>query len=83
MNLKQPVMDMILTSLTNNDDILDNVIDDVELRFHLKLNKEQLRRYLSAADITAESVILGWKQLSNGYICLSKHLLTTVQLVLL
>jgi hypothetical protein len=59
MNLKQPVMDMILTSLTNNDDILDNVIDDVELRFHLKLNKEQLRRYLSVADITAESVILG------------------------
>lgn len=81
MNLKQPVMDMILTSLVNNEAILDTVIDDVEARFHLKLDKQQLLKYLSVADITAESVILGWKQSKSGCICVSKHLLMTVLLV--
>jgi len=49
--MKSRIFDMILTSIVNNDKILNDIIDDVEIRFKTKLDREKLETYLNTVDI--------------------------------
>ena len=49
--MKSRIFDMILTSIVNNDKILNDIIDDVEVRFKTKLDREKLETYLNTVDI--------------------------------
>jgi len=43
---QQKVLNMILTSLVNNDAILKEVVDDVECRFKTKMDIDKVRSFL-------------------------------------
>lgn len=49
--MKSRIFDMVLTSIVNNDKLLNAIIDDVEDRFKTKLDREKLEKYLSTVDI--------------------------------
>lgn len=50
MNAKN-TLEKILTSIVNNDKILNDIIDDVEVRFKTKLDRKKLETYLNTVDI--------------------------------
>ena len=45
------MLDMVLTSIVNDADILNAVFLDVNKRFHMQLNKQQLENYLNAVNV--------------------------------
>lgn len=45
------MLDMVLTSIVNDADILNAVFLDVNKRFHMELNKQHLENYLSAVNV--------------------------------
>jgi len=49
--MKSRIFDMVLTSIVNNDKLLNAIIDDVEDRFKTKLDRDKLEKYLSTVDI--------------------------------
>ena len=42
------MIDVVLTSLINNDNITDELIKDISNRFKIKVEKEKLIQYLAA-----------------------------------
>jgi len=42
------MIDVVLTSLVNNDNITDELIKDISNRFKIKVEKEKLIQYLAA-----------------------------------
>lgn len=49
-------LEMVLTSIVNNNNILNDIIEDIEIRFKTKIDKEKLGNYLSAIEPSVESI---------------------------
>lgn len=47
----QNIVDMVLTSIVNNDYLLNSLTKDLEDRFHTKFNEEKLRDYLGSVSV--------------------------------
>lgn len=45
------VLDMVLTSIVNNRSILNSIASDVNERFKVKLNKQDLENYLNVIEV--------------------------------
>lgn len=55
--MKYSIVDMLLTSLVNNDNLLNKTIEDVYARFNTKLDKDRLRIYLDTVEVTVKESI--------------------------
>lgn len=55
--MKYSIVDMLLTSLVNNDSLLNKTIEDVYARFNTKLDKDKLRTYLDTVEVTVKESI--------------------------
>lgn len=51
------LIEMILTSIVNNETILNTVIDDVEERFKVKLDKNRVEAFLNTVDVSVDNSI--------------------------
>jgi len=49
--MKSRIFDMVLTSILNNDKLLNDIITDVEERFKTKLDRQKLEAYLNTVEI--------------------------------
>jgi len=49
-------LEMVLTSIVNNNNILNDIIEDIEIRFKTKIDKEKLVNYLSAIEPCVEGI---------------------------
>ena len=45
------MLDMVLTSIVNDADILNAVFLNVNKRFHMELNKQHLENYLNTVNV--------------------------------
>jgi hypothetical protein len=45
------VLDMVLTSIVNNRSILNSIASDVNERFKVKLNEQDLENYLNVIEV--------------------------------
>jgi len=48
---QQGVVDMVLTTIVNRDDILSNIRQDIENRFKTKLCENKLKEFLNIVDV--------------------------------
>lgn len=57
---QQGMMDMVLTSIVNNEAILDNIVLDIENRFRTKVDKNKLNAFLNVVEIKVnnESILV-------------------------
>jgi len=45
---------MVLTSIVNNETILNSIVHDISKRFDVKLETDQLENFLSVVNLTPE-----------------------------
>jgi hypothetical protein len=50
----QHIVNMVLTSIVNNETILNSIVHDISNRFDVKLEAEQLENFLSVVNLTPE-----------------------------
>ena len=50
----QHIVNMVLTSIVNNETILNSIVYDISKRFDVKLEAEQLENFLSVVNLTPE-----------------------------
>jgi hypothetical protein len=50
----QHLVNMVLTSIVNNETILNSIVYDISKRFDVKLEAEQLENFLSVVNLTPE-----------------------------
>lgn len=55
---QQHTLDMILTSIVNNDSIRESIVNDIKDRFHVELNSNKLQNFLSSVNVTTDNSIL-------------------------
>jgi len=55
--MKFGLVDVVLTSIVNNDNLLNKVVEDVYARFETKLDKDKLRTYLDTVEVTVKESI--------------------------
>lgn len=48
---QQGVLDMVLTSVVNNENILNDIVTDIENRFKTKVDKEKLTAFLNVVEV--------------------------------
>lgn len=48
---QQGMMDMVLTSIVNNDTILNEIVLDIENRFKTKVDKNKLNAFLNVVEV--------------------------------
>jgi len=48
---QQGMMDMVLTSIVNNDTILNEIVLDIENRFKTKVDKSKLNAFLNVVEV--------------------------------
>lgn len=48
---QQSMIDMVLTSIVNNETILDNIVLDIENRFKTKVDKNKLNTFLNVVEV--------------------------------
>lgn len=48
---QQGMMDMVLTSIVNNETILDDIVLDIENRFKTKVDKNKLNAFLNVVEV--------------------------------
>jgi len=56
--MKDNIVNMVLTSVVNNQDILQSIKLDMEQRFHVNLDMQKLENYLSSVELEAQSVVV-------------------------
>jgi len=50
-------MDIVLTSLVNNDYIVNKLIEDINVRFKMGVDKEKLVKYLSTYECNKDTPV--------------------------
>lgn len=55
--MKLKLLDMILTSISNNSMLLENIIEDIDNRFHTKLDKNKLQHYIDTVEVEVKESI--------------------------
>ena len=50
----QHIVNMVLTSIVNNETILNSIVYDISKRFDVKLEADQLENFLSVVNLTPE-----------------------------
>jgi hypothetical protein len=50
----QHIVNMVLTSIVNNETILNSIVHDISKRFDVKLETDQLENFLSVVNLTPE-----------------------------
>lgn len=50
----QHIVNMVLTSIVNNETILNSIVYDISKRFNVKLEADQLENFLSVVNLTPE-----------------------------
>lgn len=53
--MQNKMLDMVLTSIVNNYDILDKLTSDIENRFKTKIDKQKLENYLSSVEVITKA----------------------------
>lgn len=48
---QQGMMDMVLTSIVNNETILNEIVLDIENRFKTKIDKNKLNAFLNVVEV--------------------------------
>lgn len=48
---QQGMMDMVLTSIVNNETILNEIVLDIENRFKTKVDKNKLNAFLNVVEV--------------------------------
>jgi len=51
------LIEMILTSIVNNEELMNSLISDIEDRFKTKLDKDKLEKFLNTVDVTVDKSI--------------------------
>ena len=51
------LIEMILTSIVNNEELMNCLISDIEDRFKTKLDKDRLEKFLNTVDVTVDKSI--------------------------
>ena len=51
------LIEMILTSIVNNEELMNSLISDIEDRFKTKLDKDRLGKFLNTVDVTVDKSI--------------------------
>jgi len=51
------LIEMILTSIVNNEELMNCLISDIEDRFKTKLDKDRLGKFLNTVDVTVDKSI--------------------------
>ena len=51
------LIEMILTSIVNNEELMNSLISDIEDRFKTKLDKDRLEKFLNTVDVTVDKSI--------------------------
>ena len=54
--MKDNIIDMVLTSIVNNQQILESVKLDIEQRFRVNLDIQKLENHLASIELEAKSV---------------------------
>jgi hypothetical protein len=54
--MKDNIIDMVLTSIVNNQQILESIRLDIEQRFHVNLDVQKLENHLASVELEAKSV---------------------------
>lgn len=54
--MKDNIIDMVLTSIVNNQQILESVKLDIEQRFRVNLDIQKLENHLASVELEAKSV---------------------------
>lgn len=50
----QHIVNMVLTSIVNNETVLNSIVYDISKRFDVKLEADQLENFLSVVNLTPE-----------------------------
>jgi hypothetical protein len=50
----QHIVNMVLTSIVNNETILNSIVHDISKRFDVKLEADQLENFLSVVNLAPE-----------------------------
>jgi hypothetical protein len=51
----QDMVNMVLTSIVNNETILNSIVHDIGNRFDVHVNTDKLEKFLSAVTLTPEA----------------------------
>jgi hypothetical protein len=54
--MKDNIIDMVLTSIVNNQQILESVKLDIEQRFRVNLDIQKLENHLASVELEAKNV---------------------------
>lgn len=56
--MKDNIIDMVLTSIVNNQQILKSIRLDIEQRFRVNLDIQKLENHLASVELEAKSVTI-------------------------
>jgi hypothetical protein len=56
--MKDNIIDMVLTSIVNNQQILESVKLDIEQRFRVNLDIQKLENHLASVELEAKNITI-------------------------